>query len=262
MKQFQWLNWVYCQWRDKEAGELDENLLKQMSPAILGWGRRKTHEGADRAEELLQRIIDENLAGNKKAELTVTLFNSAMDAHAKVGNPDGVQRILKKMLDLRKGHENMGHLQPDVFSMSTLATAWTKSRSPESSKKAEAILEYMRLRNMPPNTVTYNAVLNAMANGKEIDKAIRIEDLIKRMKERSEKGEDCEPDIYSYQSLIQAWSKTPLSGSPQKAEEVLLFLDNEFEKGKTHLKPNYYCFTCKYKVLTYLGRSCLNLFFV
>ena len=36
LKQFQWLNWVYCQWRDKEPGELDENLLKQMKFFIVG----------------------------------------------------------------------------------------------------------------------------------------------------------------------------------------------------------------------------------
>jgi hypothetical protein len=217
-----------------------------MAPAITRWGRRKTCEGADRAEELLERIIEENLAGNDNAELTLTLFNTAMDAHTKVGNPDGVQRILQRMHQLRKEHPRLTYLQPDVFSMSTLATAWAKRRSPEAAKKAEAILEYMEVRELPPNTITYNAVLNALAYGKEVDKALRIEDLVNRMKARSEAGEDSEPDIYSYQSLIQAWSKTKLPGSPQKAEQILLFLDEEFEKGKKKLKPNSYCFTCKF----------------
>jgi hypothetical protein len=243
--EFQWLNWVYCQWRSTKPGELDKDVLKQMVPAISSWGRRKTIESAGKAEELLERIVEENLAGNASAELTVTLFNSAMDAYSKVGNPDGVQRILQRMHQLRQENTHLVHLQPDVFSMSTLATAWAKSRSPEAAKKAEAILNYMAVRKMPPNTITYNAVLNALAYGKEVDKALRIEDILKRMQDRSEAGEDCEPDIYSYQSLIQALSKTPLSGSPQKAEQILLFLDEESENGKKHLKPNSYCFTCK-----------------
>jgi hypothetical protein len=243
--EFQWLNWVYCQWRSAKPGELDEDVLKQMYPAIVSWGRRKTLESAGRAEELLEKIVEENLAGNASAELTVNIFNSAMDAYSKIGNPDGVQRMLQRMHQLRKENTHLVHLQPDVFSMSTLATAWAKSRSPQAAKKAEAILNYMAVHKMPPNTITYNAVLNALAYGKEVDKALRIEDLVKRMKVRSEAGQDCEPDIYSYQSLIHALSKTPLSGSPQKAEQILLFLDEESENGKKHLKPNSYCFTCK-----------------
>eukprot|EP00980_Cylindrotheca_fusiformis_P025322 scaffold13478_cov132-Cylindrotheca_fusiformis.AAC.15 len=243
--EFQWLNWVYCQWRSTKPGQLDENTLKQMIPAIASWGRRKTIEGADRAEELLERIIEENLAGNASAELSVSMFNSAMQAHAKVGNPEGVHRLLQRMHQLRKQHHHLSYLQPDNFSMSTLATAWAKSRSPQAAKKAEAILDYMEVRNMVPTTITYNAVLNALAYGKEVDKALRIEDLVNRMKERSEKGDDCEPDIYSYQSLIQALSKTPLFGSPQKAEQILLFLDEQSERGNKKLKPNSYCFTCK-----------------
>lgn len=249
--EFKWLHWIYCQWRSTKPGELSENTLKQMYPAICTWGRRKTKEGADRAEELLERIIEEALAGNTFAELNVVIFNVAMNAHSQVGNPSGVQRLLQRMHQLRKEHTHLVCLQPDVISMSTLATAWTKSRSPLAAKKAEEILDYMEVRKMAPNTITYNAVLNALAYGTVVDKALRIEDLINRMKDRSEKGEDCAPDIYSYQALILSLSKTPLSGSPQKAEQILLFLDEESEKGKKDLKPNSYCFTCKYSAILF-----------
>jgi hypothetical protein len=244
--EFQWLNWVYKQWRPVKPGGLTSEVLKQMEPAISRWGRRKTLNSADRAEELLERIIEENLAGNALAELTINLFNAAMDAHAKVGNPAGVQRILRRMETIRKENDHLSHLKPDVFSMSTLATAWAKSRSPEAAQKAEGILNYMALQELKPNVVTYNAILHALSVGNHIDKALRAEDLVHRMKMRhAATGENCKPDIYSYQSLIQAWSRTSLPGSPQRAEQILRFLDEQSKKGNKSLTPNSYCFTSK-----------------
>jgi hypothetical protein len=245
VEEFNWLNWVYNQWRQVKPGDLSEEVLKQMVPAITRWGRRKTLNSAERAEELLNRIIKENLAGNPHAELTVNLFNAAMDAHAKVGNPEGVKRILRKLEAMSSKHDHLAHLAPDVFSMSTLATAWAKSRSPEAASKAVAILDYMDVRKLTPNTITYNAVLYALAVGIQIDKALRAEDVVRLMKARHEAGEDCKPDIYSYQSLIQAWSRTSMSGSPQRAELILRNLDEESEKGNKSLSPNAYCFTSK-----------------
>jgi hypothetical protein len=253
IEEFQWLNWVYKQWRATKPGELSEEVLKQMAPAISRWGRRRATHSGDRAEQLLERIITDNLAGNPHAELTVTLFNSAMDAYAKIGNPVGVQRVLRRMENLRKENPHLSHLTPDVFSMSTLATAWAKSRSPDAATKAEAILRYMKGRDLTPNTITYNAVLHAMAVSNQIDKAIRAEDLVEQMKDRHASGEHCEPDIYSYQCLIQAWSRTCLPGSPQKAEQILLYLDEQSEKGNKKLSPNVYCFTSTYIIVMVLS---------
>lgn len=240
--QFQWLNWVYQQWHSTKPGELTEDVLKQMVPAISSWGRRKSLSSAQKAEELLERIIEENLAGNPHAELAVNHFNAAMDGYAKVGNPEGVQRILRRMETVRSEHNHLSHLKPDVFSMSTLATAWAKSRLPEAAVKAEGILRYMDVRKLTPNTITYNTVLHALAVGNQIDKAVRAEDIVNHMKERHDAGEDCAPDIYSYQCLIQAWAKTSLPGSPQKAEQILRFLDQQSEVNKK-LSPNAHCFT-------------------
>jgi hypothetical protein len=244
-EEFQWLNWVYNQWRPTKAGELSEEVLKQMVPAISRWGRRKNMESAERAEELLERVVEENLAGNPRAELTVAMFNAAMNGFAKIGHPEGVQRILRRMETLQAGNDHLAHLKADVFSMSTLATSWAKSRSPEAATKALDILKYMDVQKLSPNTITYNAVLHALAMGNQIDKAVKAEDIVKQMEKRYADGEDCRPDIYSYQSLIQTWAKTSLPGSPQKAEQILRFLDQRWEDGDEGLSPNVYCFTSK-----------------
>jgi hypothetical protein len=244
-----------------------------MKTAIPKWSKRKSPEAARRAEELLERLIKEAVAGNPHMRtnettttvtseedssaaptsmLSVPLFNAAMDAYGKIGNPTGVQRILRRMEGLRmSGVDDFAQLQPDEFSMSTLATAWAKSHSEEAAQKAEGIIQYMDLKGLIPNTVTYNTILHAIAVGNECDRALRAEDMVQRMKKRhEEKGEDCQPDVYTYQSLIQAWSRTSMPGSPQKAERILRFMDDEASSGTKNCKrlaPNAYCFTSKFQ---------------
>ena len=270
-EQFQWLHWVYNQWKNTSPGDLtDENVIKQMMAAVPRWSKRKSAEAASRSEALLERLIEEAIAGNPhmrtkamattseespsapSAMLSVSLFNGAMDAYGKIGNPTGVQRILRRMESVRtSGVDDFAQLQPDEFSMSTLATAWAKSHSEEAAQKAEAIIQYIDLKGLVPNTVTYNSVLHAIAVGNQCDRALRAEDMVQRMKQRhEEKGEDCQPDVYTYQSLIQAWSRTSMPGSPQKAEQILRSMDNEASSGKKNcqrLAPNAYCFTSKFK---------------
>jgi len=277
-EQFNWLHWVYNQWKDTSPGDLtDENVIKQMMAAVPRWSKRKSIAAARHSEELLERLIQEAIAGNPHmrtkatttttseenssaptAMLSVSLFNAAMDAYGKIGNPTGVQRILRRMEGLRNsGVTDFTDLQPDEFSMSTLATAWAKSHSEEAAKKAEAIIQYMDIKGMIPNTITYNSVLHAIAVGNECDRALKAEDMVKRMKRRHEENdEDCKPDVYTYQSLIQAWSRTPMSGSPQRAERILRFMDNEASSGKKNcqrLAPNAYCFTSEFYELQVLN---------
>jgi hypothetical protein len=259
-EEFQWLNWVYYQWKDTLPNQLtDSNVLKQMMAAIPRWARRRSLSSAQRAEELLERLVQEAAAGNtlllqqhqqdaainatSSVPLTVSVFNAAMDAYGKIGNPKGVQRILRRMETLARNDASFSHLQPDAFSMSILATAWAKSRSLEAAQKAEAILQYMDLNGLVPNTITYNAVLNAIAVGNQVDKALRAEDIVQQMKARHEEdGCECAPDVYTYQSLIQAWSKTTMPGSPQRAERILRYMDEASDTNKK-LRPNAYCFT-------------------
>jgi hypothetical protein len=217
-----------------------------MIPAISRWGRRKSLNSAERAEQLLHRLIEEVIAGNRHVDLNVALFNAAMDAHAKAANPQGVQRILRKMETLRVEHEEFSNLRPDVVSMSTLTTAWAKSRLPEAASKAIGVLQYMESLGLEPNTIVYNAALHALAFSPRTDKSTKPEELVESMKSQYAEGKDCKPDIYTYQCLILAWSRTDIDGAPQKAETVLNFLDEEAKNGNKSLTPNAHCFTGKY----------------
>jgi hypothetical protein len=183
-----------------------------MVPAISIYAKRRSLKTADQAHALLQRYIQEYQAGtNGQAILTTIMFNAAMDAYAKIGQPARVQMIIKQMKELANDNHNhstasaaaaaaaasdptcqqqqqqqLSHLQPDVISFTTLAMAWTKSRNPQAATKAQAVLEWMEQQplDMQPTTVLYNVVLNALARSSLPDKAQRAEKLVARMQER------------------------------------------------------------------------------
>lgn len=275
--ELQWLHWLYHRWNNVPPGKLDAQTLKHMVPAISIYAKRRSLESADRASHLLQRYIQEYQAGNAQAILTTIMFNAAMDAYAKIGQPVRVQQILKQMKELAANStsttcsgtiysdskyqpplQQLSHLRPDVISLTTLATAWTKSRNPHAATKAQAVLEYMeqQCKDMQPTTVLYNVVLNALARSNLPDKAQRAEKLVARMQDRcalvqfngNENDDElhllhacCEPSIYTYQSLISCYSRS--SQSPERAEQVLSFLKRQAaDHGRTDLEPNTHCF--------------------
>jgi hypothetical protein len=274
--EFDWLHWVYQNWKNTQPGQLNDYMLSQIAASIPRWARRKSLQAAQRAEQALGRLIQEAKArvdDKKKKQslgdvdqlpvseyLTVSVFNAAMDAYGKIGRPDGVQRILRRMENLRQSAGTSGcdaeshfhHLHPDEFSMSILATAWAKSRSPDSADQVEAILQFMDLKNMSVNTNVYNTVLHAIAVSPHADKALRAEDIVESMKGRPmNSNQDCYPDVYTYQSLIQAWAYTPVAGAPQRCELILRLMDEEADKAKiSSLKPNNYCYTSKFFVFS------------
>ena len=259
---FDWLNWVYHQWKDTPVGHLDEYVMSQMAASIPKLARRKNLREARYAEQALVRLIREAETRVETSEdidvkqlpvskyLTLASFNSAMDAYGKIGKPDGVQRILRKMEELHRSDRkrelpHFSHLEPDEFSMCILASAWAKSRAPNAADQVEAVLKYMDMKDIPINTNVFNSVLHAIAISQDTDKALRAEDIVKSMVERSEKnGEDCYPDVYTFQSLIQAWAYSPIEGAPQRCEQILRQMDEEAEKTKRKsLRPNAYCYT-------------------
>jgi hypothetical protein len=243
------------------AGTLPKHLLDQIPPVITRWARKRSSLGATKAQILLGRYVQEYTAGNPHAKLEVRLFNIAMDAWTKsrrTDAPEQIQKLFKQMQDLRTSHIELSTLVPDVISLSSLCLAWAKSRLPDAAQRATTILEYMEREGLRPNTITYNAVLLAHVHSQRRDKAIQVERIIARMIHRQElMGHDeCRPDVCSYQSLIAAWSRTRLSGTPQKAEEVLEFMNMESRMGKAYLAPNCHCYVAAIHAWSHSEERC------
>ena len=84
-------------------------------------------------------------------------------------------------------------------------TAWSKSGSRDASKRCEAVLNHMLStleegrRNIAPNTISFNIVINALAKNHESGSEERAESLLEKMDEISkqyiELRSRCKPDV-------------------------------------------------------------------
>eukprot|EP00977_Amphora_coffeiformis_P008116 scaffold1818_cov162-Amphora_coffeaeformis.AAC.1 len=241
--EYRWLTWLYQHWKDVPYGKLDSDICKQILPALTAYGRRQTSQSAQQAEELLDRYIAEYRAGNHVIPLENTAFHAVMNAYSKSAQPEQAQKVLQKMTDLSKSEEEcFGHLQPDVFSFTILATAWARSRHPDAADKAERLLHHMEQNRLHVTTLTYNVVLNAIAVSHDPHKASRAAKIVRKMQQLVARGHHphCQPDLYTYQSWIHACSRTR-GGVPQTMQ-IFRFLDEQAAAGNIRLRPNAYCF--------------------
>ena len=248
-QEYIWLHWLSHELEQSSSasnvGNLDPSTLNLVIPALSMHAKRKTRNDAEQAEHLLNRYIQEFKAGNPHAAPSNSIFNRVCDAWAKLGDPKRAHEVLNNMVELRQGYPNLKEdLKPDVISLSTLAAAWANSEDPQAAKNAEDILRRMEAEDLNPTTITYNTVLKSLIHSSWVSKAMRAEEIVQRMEQRFAAGHDeCKPSIRTYQSLIAAWSRTDLAGTPQKAEQVLHLLDKKVtEDGRVDLEPNAHCF--------------------
>ena len=124
--------------------------------------------------------------------------------------------------------------------------AWAKSGGGrKAAERAEEILEWMdRLYksgnySVRPDTITFNAVLDAWARSGDRMAAHRAEQILDHMDELYREGnQGVKPDTYTYNTLINAHAKSSEKGSAARAEHVLQVMKQRYLDGDGDFKPN------------------------
>ncbi len=124
--------------------------------------------------------------------------------------------------------------------------AWAKSGGGrKAAERAEEILEWMdRLHkagnvSVRPDTITFNAVLDAWARSGDRMAAHRAEQILDHMDELYRAGNlGVKPDTYTYNTLINAHAKSSEKGSAARAEHVLEVMKKRYLDGDGDFKPN------------------------
>ena len=118
------------------------------------------------------------------------------------------------------------HVAPNAICFSTVLTAWSRSKDPDSAKRAIAIFERMEeayengQENARPNSYCYNATMNAIAKSCSLaDKAEMSYQLLQRMVEAHKKDPRfATPSVTSYSTVLNACAYT--EGSPEQKKEA------------------------------------------
>lgn len=190
----------------------DKNITGMIPVVLQSWSKKETIEGAKTVQNILDRL--------EKEEGTIL---------------------------------NCGHY--------TIAVdAWAKSGHSSSAQLADAVVERMKSRGIRLNRVTYNAWMNAHAIQRDVRRVEAIlnlmeadipdeinvndynilisahgrlgqaeeaEGIVRRMLDRyNEDGRvSCRPDLMSYNTVLDAWSKSDQEGSPGRGARAEMILD-------------------------------------
>lgn len=177
------------------------------------WARTGTVEGATRAEQILERMEYLRTQGNIKIQPTSYSFATVITAwaKAKVGknktqNAERAQFILNRMNDFRR-----------------------KIGSKDTDREYASQLY--------PDSVVYNAVLDAWARSGEPIAGTRAEELLAQLEELSKQDDRLTPDTITYNSVINCHANSLHINAAKAAESILMRME-KLKKEGSDIRPN------------------------
>jgi pentatricopeptide repeat protein len=237
--------------------------LHTFNGVLDAFGKSASKEAAEKARELLQKMISEKDCVSPDR----ISFNCVLNAYAARGNAMKATALFQEM----KEQTSRG-LQPDAYSYNMLMKAWQRSRSPKapdataqlvedykqeykrqgknnlflrpnvsiysiamslaSAEKAHSLLDDMfnwNQREMLPQAYHYGMVMNSYAREDQPDKA---EEIFMRMLQVNRDGESgVQPEFRNFCILLKAWCKQGTAEATQRAEAILKEMEVIFLKS-------------------------------
>ena len=144
----------------------------------------------------------------------------------------------------------------DIFLHLSLQS-WVQSGEPDALVQAEAILskmEKLTSRNKAVHVTNrnFNVVINAYAKSKDWLAASKAHRLLKRMEESNQ----VQPDIYTYTSVMECYSKSSDPNASVMAEELLESAFERYERTRDpSVMPNLRTFTMAIQALAQCPRQ-------
>lgn len=182
------------------------------STLLSAYAKLGTIEAADKADSLLNQMIELFKHGVDTAKPNVISFSNVIHCHALLGRGDRAEEWLEKLKDLYNLNEDPDW-KLDVAVYNTVVQAWVNSGKPG---KAEEFLRLMMENEtgsdhgksndfVRPNSRTFNIVLSAWA---KIGEAERAENLLMEMhKLYVEDDLDTRPTVVSYNTVLDSYAQ-------------------------------------------------------
>ena len=230
--------------RNRQKYQTSHNVGLRAKAASVGLAN------ARRAEKLIVEMTKKAREGEEDVTPNVRTWGAVLSAWAESGLPDaGKQclRVLERMEQLRQKGESA--IRPNYVCRTTAIAAIGHSAVPGTTDVAiaknkaaadqvEALLIKMELdyeKTMDPderpNTITYTCAIEAFCRLDEANAAERSQTMIGRMLRLYAKGlGHVRPSRIVFNSLINAWSRSPSKGAAKKAEEVFKWMEQQYRE--------------------------------
>lgn len=214
---------------------------KEMRPDIISYSTvinaYASVGNADQAERILKEMYSAYNHNNTNVKPNTQTVTAVLFAWSRSKNPDAPERaeaILKHMHDL--GSEHNLYLQPDIMAYNAVLHCWAKSSRKESGIRSEAILREMVRQFVQPNTASYNILINTHA---KVGNAERAEMISMNMYDMFMNDiSKAKPDIFTFNSVLTAWSRSKTPNAPERAESILKHMKELTNAGVLEVKPD------------------------
>lgn len=212
------------------------------------WGRHgKPYEAETLLDELWELFLNSKQEEAHLYKPTGQTLTTVLHAWSSQ-DPEQTEALLQRMA------QDYG-VSPNVYSYSVVLTAWAKHSAseeyPDAPDRALAILNGMEeYGGIQPNVVSYSTVIQAFS---EQGRAKEAEALLQKMLSSSEDDSATpKPDMYTFSSVLYAWSKSRSPHAAERAEAILVRMLQMYLSGGLDQPPNVYCYT---NVLVCLANS-------
>ena len=244
---------------------------------MTAWKRTNSTHGAILVQQVLERIVEEDEAGNGRvADVSSRLYHIAIEAWAHSGDEECGRRaeaILSRMEERHRkltefesrwgnsntgtetSHTNIARARPDARCFHLTLHALAKSREEDVTERAEHLVQ--RMEDMAkvdpespiqPQTTTYNCLMNVYASRKGTYGIGQIaEDLLLGMAERNKDGDfSINPDTLSFNTVLKAWLNSGECAfeSACRAEQLLRLMAKLGADGHNFLPDAISFLTC------------------
>lgn len=218
------------------------NMLRENAPVtVCNMGTAATSTSSTTPETIASSLLDSFFEENEKED----------NFYGDIGRRLRGNRDYKwlKWMDRSIAYAEFGHLPKKVIKqIPPVINAWAKKRSRFSALMVQKILTRIMDERKAGNenaivtTVMCNTLIDAWAKSQDEEAAQKCEVILQWMidvsSDDSEYKHDLKPNVVSYTSVIDALSKSGMSGAAERAEKILNIMQSKYENGDEDVEPN------------------------
>jgi len=243
----------------KDTGDEDVRpTVITYTEVIDAYAKSPRKDSAEKAEAMLlammEKAANEDGSFDERIAPTSITCDAVLNAWARRGTTASAARaeqILERMEYLRT-NGNM-NIQPTAYSFATVITAWAKARfgrdetGKENAERAQFILNRMNdfrrqiasqekdseyAHELEPDSVVYNAVIDAWARSKDPIAGTKAEELLFETEELQRLGGNIAPDTITYNSVINCHANSGHINGAKNAERILVRMEKAVQSNK------------------------------
>lgn len=208
---------------------------------ISAWARSNHPKAPDRAEAILQRMIELSKdERNKNIKPNTISFNIVIDCYSRRRNPEKAMAILQKMENFyeESDRDEIGkEVKPNVISYNTVLKAWSLSNDVDAAKNAQSLLNKMETNDengVRPNIVSYNTVISAIVRNGTAESIVSAKNVLLQQMVKN----NVMPDVVSFTTLMRGVARSNMRDKANQAQHILRSLQEFYKTGNDDIKPN------------------------